>query len=414
MRLSEHFLLLDFLYDQSTLDCVAGCNGLVSDRIGKLMDDSAEIAEGRYLCETILERIVEEHGPISIAAGLWFRDLPGQGKAHDTGLAPHRWKRDTGAAADIIVHSWVNREKNSKHFHETLPSSAIEYNRALGFGGSEFCCLASRSAGNKYGPGNPRWEKLTNRMDNETRRRRCQTSWRRKPYTHVHGSVLRHDLGYGNRLVEAEAMWTENQTHESDGSTVDSVVYGRTPPKGWPLLDHSIAEVPEDAFDDHTAGGRKVLRPWHVRVSETFVLLDFCRNERMFERGMVTVPPLTYRTANTVIKVARMFGEILDPVKKRLGNISVVRGMEPKGFASDEQMQRHRWLAGRGKVHSIEFITPRDPRPGYLDGLRNDGCEFSVSPDSVYGGERVRVSIRAFTPRRCYTSATDIEYGWTR
>ena len=414
MRLSEHFLLLDFLYDQSMTDCVAGCNGLVSDRIDSLMEGSAEIIEGRFLCETILERIVEEHGPISIAAGLWFSDLPGQGKAHDTRLAPHRWRRDTGAAADIVVHSWVNREQNSKYFHETLPSSTIEYNRALSFGGSEFCCLASRSGGNKYRSGNPKWEKLKKGVDNETRRRQRRTKWRRKPYTHDHGSVLRRDLGYGDRLVEAEAMWTQNPSHESVGSTVDSVVYGRKPPKGWPLLDHSIAEVPEDAFDDHAVGGTKMLRPWHVRVSENFVLLDFCRNERMIERGMVTVPPLTFRTANTVIKVARMFGEILDPVKERLGSISVVRGMEPKGFASDERMHRHRWLAGRGKVHSVEFITPRDPRPGYLDGLRRDVCELFVTPDSVYGGDRVRVSILDFTPLRCYTSATEIEYGWTR
>lgn len=79
MRLSEHFLLLDFLYDQSTTDCVVHCSDLVSDRVESLKEDSEEIAEGRYLCDTILERIVGEHGPISIAAGLWFSDLPGLG-----------------------------------------------------------------------------------------------------------------------------------------------------------------------------------------------------------------------------------------------------------------------------------------------------------------------------------------------
>ena len=413
MRLSEHFLLLDFLYDQSTTDCVAHCSDRVYDRVESLNEDSEEIAEGRNLCDTILERIVGEHGPISIAAGLWFSDLPGQGKVHDTGLAPHRWKRDTGAAADIVVHSWANREKNPKYFHEVLPGSAIEYNRELDYPGSEFVCLASRSGGNKYRSGNAEWDKFNARAANMAFRRRRQADWRRKPYTQSHGSVLRHDLGYGDRLRETEAIWTENPRHDSVGSPVGSVVYGRKPPQGWPPLDHSMVEVPEEAFDDHSEKERKLLRPWHVRVSANFVLLDFCRNENTFERGMLTVPPLTFRIANTVIKVARMFGEVLDPVKEHLGNISVVRGMEPEGFASDRRMRRHRWIAGREKVHSVEFVTPLHPRPGYLDLLRKSGCEVSASPDPVYGGDRVRVSIRDFAPRRCYTSATDFEYSWT-
>lgn len=413
MRLSEHFLLLDFLYSQSTLDCVARCNDLVSDSIDSLKKDSQEITEGRYLCDTVLKPIIAKHGPISIAAGLWLRDLPGAGATFDAN-GPHLWRQETGAATDIVVHSWVNLNKNPTYFPDTLPGSGIKYNRVITYRGPEFFCLASRSGGNTHRPGDDKWDDLKKRADNNALRVLPRTNWRRKPYTHAHGSVLRHDLGYGDRLREAEASWTEDPAPETEGFAAGSVVYGRRPPKGWPLLDHSIAEVPEDAFDDHPADGTKVLRPWQVRVSSNFVLLDFCRNERMFERGIVTVPPLTFRTASTVIKVARMFGEILDPVKERLGNISVVRGMEPEGFARDGRMQRHRWIAGRGKTHSIEFVTPLDPKPDYLDVLHRDGCEVSVSRDSIYGGDRVTVSIEDFTPSRCYTSATEKEYGWTR
>ena len=89
----------------------------------------------------------------------------------------------------------------------------------------------------------------------------------------------------------------------------------------------------------------------------------------MLERGMVTVPPLTFRTANSVIKVARMFGEVLDPVKKYLGNISVVRGMEPEDFSRDDDAKYFRWIPALGDVHSIEFVTPEDPKPGYLERL---------------------------------------------
>jgi len=414
MRLSTHFVLLDFLYSQSILDCVAHCNDLVSGRIDSLKEDSEEIAEGRYLCASILDPIVERHGPISIAGGLWFNDMPAQGRAFDTGLAPHRWKPDGGAAADIAVHSWVNRGKYPSDFPDTLPGSGIEYNRVIPYSGPEFLCLASRLAGNKYRPGNGTWDTLKKKKDNGELGRHRWKHWRRKPYAHAHGALLRHNAGYDSRLLDAEAHWTADSMHRTEGHALPSVVYGRPPPKGWALLDHSMVEVPRDAFEDHPEGGLKLLRPWHVRVSDNFVLLDFCRNEKMFERGIVTVPPLTFGTANSVIKVARMFGEILDPVKAYLGNISVVRGMEPEGFAHDKQMQGHRWLAGPGQVHSVEFVTPLDPRPGYLERLPQENSEVSVSRDAVYGGDRVRVSIRDFTPRCCHTSAISKEYAWTR
>ena len=133
----------------------------------------------------------------------------------------------------------------------------------------------------------------------------------------------------------------------------------------------------------------------------------------MFEKKCVTVPPLTFRTVNTVIKVARMFGEVLDEVKKHLGNISVVRGMEPEGFSDDTRADEHRWIPGDGRIHSIEFMTPKDPVPGYRKLLCENVCAVEVKRDPIYGGDRVRVGIRDFTPSRCFTSATEKEYAWT-
>ena len=135
---------------------------------------------------------------------------------------------------------------------------------------------------------------------------------------------------------------------------------------------------------------------------------------------MVTVPPLTFRTANTVIKVARMFGEVLDPVKEHLGNISVVRRMEPKGFAEAEDAlaRYHRWVPGIYDAHSVEFVTPIDPKSGYLDLLEREKREgrvvdFDAKYDSVFGGDRVRVTIRSFDPNRHFTSASGEELPWT-
>ena len=147
LRLSKNFLLLDFLYDQSTMDCVVHCGEQLSREVdSKLVEGSEVVMEGRYLCKTILDWIVEEHGPISIAAGLWFQDLPEQGKSHYPDNPVHRWSQEYGAAADVVVHSWVNQNKDPKGFKTALPGSNIEYHRFLSYShrGSEFICLASR------------------------------------------------------------------------------------------------------------------------------------------------------------------------------------------------------------------------------------------------------------------------------
>ena len=133
--------------------------------------------------------------------------------------------------------------------------------------------------------------------------------------------------------------------------------------------------------------------------------------------GAITVPPLTFRTANTVIKVARMFGEVLDPVKKYLGNISVVRGMEPKGFAEagDARTRYQCWVPAICDTHLVEFVTPMDPNSGYLDLLERDRhvVDIEANYDSDFGGDRVRVTIRGFDPGHQYTSADGMEYPWT-
>ena len=143
MRLSEHFLLLDFLYSQLMLDCVVHHGDSVARRIGAINEKSDVFVEGRYLCESILERIVAVHGPVSIAAGLWFSDLKGFGNEFSSG--PHKWQPDKGAAADIVINSWVNEEKSPTAFLESLSSSSVDWHRAISYKGSEFFCIASRN-----------------------------------------------------------------------------------------------------------------------------------------------------------------------------------------------------------------------------------------------------------------------------
>ena len=319
LRLSKYFLLLDFLYDQSMMDGVVRDGDCTRKKIASIDEDSEVFSEGQFLCESILDRVVEQHGPVSIAAGLWFKELPGQKDAHDSTSSVVCIGGDR-----IPVQRWtllpirgVNRNVSPTTF---LKNWVIDnkWHRARSYDGSEFCCLASLVRGND--PTKPSYK--------------CREgNWRRRPYTiQSPGRASRTDLGYENQMRKAESFWCDNSSSESGGNPAKSVIYGR---KSMPLLDHSIVEVPEDALESPADVEQKVVRPWHVRVSDFFVLLDFCRNEMMFDRKnlsrtnpLVAVPPLTFRTANSVIKTARMFGEVLDPIKERLGNISVVRGME--------------------------------------------------------------------------------------
>ena len=156
LRLSKYFLLLDFLYDQSMMDGVVRNGDCIRKKIASIDEDSEVFSEGQFLCKSILDRIVKQHGPVSISAGLWFKVLPGQGRAHspsEGGL--HRWKECTGAAADLVVHSWVNpkQEKEPSRFEKTLPGRNIEYHRFISYPGSEFFCITSRSKGNKFRSG---------------------------------------------------------------------------------------------------------------------------------------------------------------------------------------------------------------------------------------------------------------------
>ena len=274
LRLSKNFLLLDFLYDQSTMDCVVHCGDQLSREVdSKLVEGSEVVVEGRYLCKTILDRIVEKHGPVSISAGLWFQDLPKQREAHDKGNPVHRWSQEYGAAADVVVHSWVNQNKSPKGFKRALPGSNIEYHRFLRYSGSEFICLASRSQGNEYGRGVEKWEKWREITDKETSRGGGWKECRREPYTHTHGAKSYSNLGYEKRLRVAESSWCEEPDTGLASDMAGSVAFGRKPQRcKW--LDHSIVEV-EGTVDDRTNGGRRVVRPWHVRASRYFVLLDF-------------------------------------------------------------------------------------------------------------------------------------------
>ena len=109
------------------------------------------------------------------------------------------------------------------------------------------------------------------------------------------------------------------------------------------------------------------LRARHVRVGRYFNMLDFCRNGRAVEEGIILVPenaenddgrvycPIPEETA------ARSFAAALDPLVEDFGRISVVRGMETPGFAADEYAELHRW--DQDGPWRLVFVLPQEVDP---------------------------------------------------
>ncbi len=67
----------------------------------------------------------------------------------------------------------------------------------------------------------------------------------------------------------------------------------------------------------------------HIRVGRSF--LDFCRN---LEDGPASGDTADYKPIAQE-EVARACAALLDPLVARLGRVSVIRGIEAAGFASD-------------------------------------------------------------------------------
>ena len=58
---------------------------------------------------------------------------------------------------------------------------------------------------------------------------------------------------------------------------------------------------------------------------------------------------------------ARSFAAALDPLVENFGRVSVVRGMETAGFATDENAELHRWE--RDGPWRLVFVLPQDVDP---------------------------------------------------
>jgi len=128
VRLSKHFLLLDFLHDRD----------LYTKPIANLADTVTETAleNGGLFCQNLVEPMIQKFGPCSVAAG--YTPL---GTGHYTD-SPHCWEDRTGAGADIAFHDWVNLDRPPIKLLEEWLHDGKPFERIITYAGSEFMCLA--------------------------------------------------------------------------------------------------------------------------------------------------------------------------------------------------------------------------------------------------------------------------------
>ena len=277
VRLSDSFLLSDFL----------GCDSVYKHGYPNVIDrkDSKKIKEGEYLCNNLLEQIQLDQGPLSICYGYISPALSNKIVKYQDPNKPsyHRW--DYGAAADIIVHDWV--QMGVKGHEGDDPDSApiylahwideyFDYSRMLTYSESPYICVGTRSYEE------PREAFYENRYEGE------------------HGQkpdFITKPRGRENRVQQGKDLELE---HDWRG-------------QGHP---------------SYHCGGRRGYE--HTRLGRYVMLTDILYSPQYVESGFRNRPPTS--KDNVFWKCAEDAAHVLDSVMHYLGKrVSVVRGFESGG-----------------------------------------------------------------------------------
>lgn len=281
VRLSDHFLLSDFLGCTSVYQM--GHPNKVTEK------DRPKLAEGGYLCENLLEKILAEHGPLSVFYGYISPNLSERIVKYQDPRKPsyHRW--DYGAACDIIVHDWV--QKGVQDHEGDDPESApillaheidveFDYSRMITYSESPGICVATRSYET------PRRAFYENRYQGEAGA---------KPHFITYPASRQKRQELGDNLFEIAG-----DLHDWRG-------------RGYPSYHMS---------------GRKGYE--HTRVSKYSLLSDFLYSQQYVEDGTRNRPPTN--VDNVFWVCADSAGRLIDEIVTHLDTrVSITRGYESGG-----------------------------------------------------------------------------------
>lgn len=294
IRLSDHFLLSDFM----------GCHSVFVKGYRNLLDDftPSKLAEGRYLCETLLEPLLAEFGPMSVAYGYISPELSRKVVAYQDPDIPsyHRW--DKGAAADVCVHSWV-KESAPIHLAHWIDEH-LGYSRMITYSESPFICLATQ-------------------LDEGE-------NFRRAFYENRYG-------GKKGAKPEFVKKSTNAKTRIAHGKSL--------------ALEHDWKGA---GYPTYHGGGIRQMQ--HIRVSRYSMVSDFLYSTYAIREGIANAPDIR-RYAQAFRAAGRAYDRLLEALD--VPRLSIVRGFESFRF-NDYPLFSWR------DHFAIDFIPPAYMKPSQV------------------------------------------------
>jgi hypothetical protein len=269
-----------------------------------------------------------------------------------SGPGPHQWLRREGVAVDAAFHDWVNQDLAPIKLVEEIVKSELPFERLITYAGSEFICMA----------------------------------WKKPP---------RYAL-YENIRVPGSPKPTFNQMSRHPGE--------------YAKMSRNFPERPDwrRGPNEVIYHSRRSLRAHHVRCSQYFTLLDFCRSEDGIHVGEPWVLPVQ---AVKQAHYGRMFGEVLDPVVSAFGRVSVTQGVVPPKLASrmGKKAEFYRWLDGPA---ALQFLLPQSADVSEAVRILKDHASVTDIQTKDHPSEACKVSIKIepFEPKTIYSGGYPYGY----
>lgn len=148
IRLSPNFLLSDFLGNHTVYS-----RGLPNTLEYDDPELPLKLVNARALCESILEPLLAQAGPMSISYGYIRPTTSDQIVAYQDPRKPSHHQFNLGAAADICIHEWTNHDPDDDTTatapitlaHE-MHDSGYPYSRLITYSESPYLCVAASAA----------------------------------------------------------------------------------------------------------------------------------------------------------------------------------------------------------------------------------------------------------------------------
>lgn len=320
-RLSKHFLLSDFM----------GCHSVYVD--GKqnilLPTHRSKLREAEYLCETLLEPLLEEYGPLSISYGYLSPELSRQIVKYQDPDKPsyHRW--DAGAAADVCIHAIADLADASPAIfaHCSIDDHEFPYSRMITYSESPYICLATKFSEKN---GEPRKAFYENRY-----------------------------CGPGKKPLFIRKSAVPRIRHQQEQDAIVATA------NNWQGA----------GYPTYHGGGR--LQVQHRRVSSFSMLSDFLYSQSAVDKGM----RLTDQDISRLMPAFETAGQIYDDLLSALDvpRLSVAVGYQTPDVAYSRAYQ---WLDGH---LAIELVPPEGASMQDLVDAANAHERVSHAFETAYG-----------------------------